>query len=102
MKHSRREFLEAAALLGVSPVAVRLEPFFRLQPAAGGRKVFRHGVASGDPLADRVILWTRISGAPADARPLARWEIARDQAFRSPRGAHDRCGAGFHRQGGCR
>ncbi len=23
---------------------------------------FRHGVASGDPLADRVILWTRVSG----------------------------------------
>ncbi len=23
--------------------------------------VFRHGVASGDPLADRVILWTRVT-----------------------------------------
>jgi alkaline phosphatase D len=26
---------------------------------------FRHGVASGDPLSDRVILWTRITPARA-------------------------------------
>ena len=33
--------------------------------AASGRAggAFRHGVASGDPRADRVILWTRVSGA---------------------------------------
>ena len=28
-------------------------------PAGSG--LFRHGVASGDPLADRVILWTRVT-----------------------------------------
>ncbi|MDD3762565.1 MAG: alkaline phosphatase D family protein [Nevskiales bacterium] len=27
-----------------------------------GKVEFRHGVASGDPLADRVMLWTRVSG----------------------------------------
>lgn len=48
------------------------------QDAAG---VFRHGVASGDPLTDRVILWTRVS--PRDGAPIAvRWEIARDPDFR--------------------
>ena len=36
----------------------------RAAQAAGPRGgVFRHGVASGDPRADRVILWTRVSGA---------------------------------------
>ena len=82
MKHSRREFLGAAALLGLSPAAARLEPFLRLQPGGEGGRVFRHGVASGDPLADRVMLWTRISGASPSARPRVRWEIARDPAFR--------------------
>ncbi len=40
---------------------------------------FDHGVASGDPLTDRVILWTRISGVdkPVDVA----WQIARDDAF---------------------
>lgn len=38
--------------------------------------IFAHGVASGDPLSDRVILWTRISGA---TQPLSvDWIIASD------------------------
>lgn len=43
---------------------------------------FQHGVASGDPLADRVILWTRLSPRPSEvgaALPV-RWWIARDAA----------------------
>lgn len=40
--------------------------------------VFAHGVASGDPLTDRVILWTRVS-TPGDAN--VSWEIAEDSAF---------------------
>lgn len=43
--------------------------------------VFAHGVASGDPLADRVILWTRISEAPSDADVEVDWEVALDAAF---------------------
>ena len=42
-------------------------------------RVFRHGVASGDPLADRVVLWTRVtSGAPV----LVEWRLARDERLR--------------------
>ena len=41
---------------------------------------FAHGVASGDPLADRVILWTRVSTLSA-APVSVRWWIAEDQAF---------------------
>ncbi len=38
--------------------------------------VFAHGVASGDPLTDRVVIWTRVS-TDADSVPVA-WTIARD------------------------
>lgn len=38
---------------------------------------FRHGVASGDPLADRVILWTRITLLD-ESEPEVAWVVARD------------------------
>jgi alkaline phosphatase D len=41
---------------------------------------FAHGVASGDPLADRIILWTRITADTSGDVPV-RWEIASDSAF---------------------
>ncbi|MES3029241.1 MAG: alkaline phosphatase D family protein [Pseudomonadota bacterium] len=41
-----------------------------------GRVAFQHGVASGDPLADRVILWTRITPAGAATGDIAyRWRL---------------------------
>ncbi|MEO7151696.1 MAG: alkaline phosphatase D family protein [Burkholderiaceae bacterium] len=43
---------------------------------------FGHGVASGDPLADRVILWTRVSQGAATAVEVG-WELARDPLFAS-------------------
>lgn len=43
---------------------------------------FLHGVASGDPLQDRVILWTRVTLASARPSVEVYWEIARDTAFR--------------------
>lgn len=41
---------------------------------------FTHGVASGDPLADGVILWTRFVGG--DGRIA--WEISEDESFGRP------------------
>ena len=39
--------------------------------------LFRHGVASGDPLADRVVIWTRVS--PGDEGPVeVDWVVASD------------------------
>ena len=51
-------------------------------------EVFALGVASGDPLPDSVVLWTRIvsdpladdGGVPAQPLPVG-WEVARDRAF---------------------
>lgn len=44
---------------------------------------FSHGVASGDPLSDRVILWTRVLAQDStDTRDVPlRWEIASDANF---------------------
>ncbi|WP_432451975.1 MULTISPECIES: alkaline phosphatase D family protein [unclassified Agarivorans] len=41
---------------------------------------FTHGVASGDPLADAVILWTRVTPAYAGDITVS-WEVASDEAF---------------------
>jgi alkaline phosphatase D len=41
---------------------------------------FRHGVASGDPLPDAVVLWTRVSDARGEVD--VRWRVARDEALR--------------------
>lgn len=57
------------------------------RPAA---QVFAHGVASGDPLPDRVILWTRVTAVPnaapgSGAGPASdvAWEVATDERFTS-------------------
>jgi alkaline phosphatase D len=71
MYWSRRAFLSAGLALGAAPLVVRAA-----QDAAN--PVFRHGVASGDPLHDRVILWTRVSGAAAHETVDVDWMIARD------------------------
>jgi alkaline phosphatase D len=72
---SRRDFL---ASTGAALSAVPLTAFARSawQPDAS---VFRHGVASGDPLSDRVMLWTRVT----TTRPTidVRWSVATDSAM---------------------
>lgn len=59
--------------------------------AAPLRDPFTLGVASGDPLPDRVVIWTRLAPQPlaADGRGgmpnhpyLVRWEVAEDERFR--------------------
>src|SRR6187431_3211364 len=75
----RRTFLLHAALLtGLGAVA---------SSARAQAYPFSLGVASGSPLPDSVILWTRILADPLNAQstaPIAlavRWEVAHDQAF---------------------
>lgn len=53
---------------------------------------FAHGVASGDPLSDRVIVWTRVTHLDPSATPVpVRWEVARDPELRDvvARGSQD-------------
>ncbi|MFU9045856.1 alkaline phosphatase D family protein [Acinetobacter tibetensis] len=42
---------------------------------------FKHGVASGDPLQDRVIIWTRATPSDVQARLEITWEVALDAQF---------------------
>jgi alkaline phosphatase D len=47
-------------------------------PPYEGALAFNHGVASGDPQADRVIIWTRVS--PENPGPVpVRWIVARNR-----------------------
>lgn len=77
MSHlDRRATLKLLAATG----AVGLAATDRAAEAANGG-IFRHGVASGDPDATSVVLWTRATTGAA--RLPVRWEIAADPNFAS-------------------
>lgn len=71
MSLSRRLFGQAAA--GAAVLAV--SPRFAQAQSAG---VYQHGVASGDPLPTRVIIWTRLSQQPPDTILPVEWTVATD------------------------
>ncbi|MEV5134045.1 alkaline phosphatase D family protein [Streptomyces sp. NPDC053705] len=81
---TRRTVVKAAAATAVAGSVLAAATSAR---AAGG-PAFLHGGASGDPLPDGVLLWTRVTPAP-DAVPGSGlgadtpvvWEIAEDKAF---------------------
>ena len=41
-------------------------------------RAFAHGVASGDPTTERVVIWTRVSGAAGDDLVTVAWRMATD------------------------
>lgn len=45
------------------------------------KKPFYHGVASGDPLSDRVIIWTRLTPSKEGESFPVKWKIAKDEAM---------------------
>jgi alkaline phosphatase D len=74
MRLNRRAFLlSTAAPALIIPSSLR-------QPATTPRvsRVFPHGVASGDPLTDRVIVWTRVF---AHSAVDVSWRVATDPAL---------------------
>jgi alkaline phosphatase D len=74
MDLNRRQFLWTTA----APALI--VPFTtRAQTLTSRSSRFPHGVASGDPLTDRVMLWTRVSGLTGT--PDVRWTLASDAAF---------------------
>ena len=84
----RRMFLagSAAAAAGLGPGGALAQPAAATSTNAG---VFRHGVASGDPLPDAVVLWTRVTptagslpGSGAGPRVAVGWQVASDPGFR--------------------
>lgn len=81
---SRREFIWQAAASSIGVVSSHLHshaPLHAQTVDAGAPGLFRCGVASGDPLADRVILWTHVTVADAPAAAVdVDWRIATDPA----------------------
>jgi alkaline phosphatase D len=75
---SRRTFIRSAAVSAAAwPLALRGQT--AREPAS---PLFRHGVASGDPLTDRVILWTRVTAPPARSATTpveVAWQVAADE-----------------------
>ena len=99
---TRREVLRLAAVLGIAPVlpsvvgcgtgpmAADGEPLpeYEFDGEPGPEGLFSHSVASGDPLPNAVILWTRIA-PPFDEVVDVYWEVALDPDF------VERVGAGW-------
>lgn len=87
---SRRRFMTWMGVVGgVAAAPQLLRPVFAdAEPAKGDP--FTLGVASGDPLPDSVVLWTRLARRPLEpgggmgnAPVPVQWEIAADRGFRS-------------------
>ena len=81
---NRRSFLKGslpAALAAASAPMLLSAAGKALAAAPGG--VFQHGVASGDPLADRVILWTRITPPVAKAAVNVAYVVATDPGMQA-------------------
>lgn len=95
----RRQFLKTGAVLLTAPLLPACDSSRSASDDAGGNLSgnldetgmdfplvlplpFAHGVASGDPLAERVIIWTRITeSTPSAAQIPVRWEVATSAAF---------------------
>lgn len=75
--HPGRNRWALALLLALllSPSAARAASDADPDPAVA----FVHGVASGDPLADRVILWTRVDGLESTTEVT--WQVAKEATF---------------------
>ena len=95
MTLSRRQFLWTTAASSVC-----LPALLGAQAApSNASSIFRHGVASGDPLTDRVILWTRVTPpAGITSAQTVEWELARDERFWIKVSAFDKLSDGKDRE----
>ncbi|MFI1220725.1 MULTISPECIES: alkaline phosphatase D family protein [unclassified Streptomyces] len=86
---SRRTVVRAAAAGAAAVPVLATASVTSATPArAAGSPAFLHGVASGDPLPDGVLLWTRVTPEPGaepgsglGADTPVRWEVAEDREF---------------------
>lgn len=88
----RRTVVTAAAVgaggLALSPLVARAANGGGTKGAADDTAAFHHGVASGDPLPDGVLLWTRLTPSPDAVAGSGKgqatkvsWEVAEDSGF---------------------
>ena len=76
-KISRRTLISGSAAVAAGPLLVRGS-----EGLPDG--IFALGVASGDPLPDGIVLWTRLTGLSETSVPVE-WEITLDERFRRGR-----------------
>jgi alkaline phosphatase D len=84
----RRDLLRAGGVLAAVAGTGLIGGTAAAMAFGGTGEPFSHGIASGDPLPDGVLLWTRVTPIP-DALPgsglgpdvQVAWEVARDEAF---------------------
>ncbi|MEL6686244.1 MAG: alkaline phosphatase D family protein [Pseudomonadota bacterium] len=81
LRTTRRSALALLGLGGAAACSPTMDAMRATDVAAIG--VFAHGVASGDPHANSVILWTRVS-VDADGPVSVVWEMDTDPDFSSP------------------
>jgi alkaline phosphatase D len=83
---SRRKFLKlttglsAGSVLALT-VSTSLTGCAALQKESLSNVEFKHGVASGDPLSNALIIWTRVQSKEASA--VVAWELASDADFKN-------------------
>ena len=94
MKFSRREILKGMGAAGLTPLLITAcdssssgdqpplpeLPEYEWTGEIGPETLFEHGVASGDPLTDGVILWTRVTTESTEPVEVW-WEMALDEDF---------------------
>lgn len=84
---TRRDFLRASAwALGGVVVSTGLQGCLSSSsssdPEVERSLAFEHGVASGDPLSDRIMVWTRVTPKDSSTADVdISWEVASDAAF---------------------
>lgn len=77
----RRALLRGAAALAASRFLLAARDARPIDaPLRGSLDPFALGIASGEPVRDGFVLWTRLAGAMGD--PVVGWEVAADQGFR--------------------
>jgi alkaline phosphatase D len=76
---TRRNFFKTAGTAALVPAMAAVPALARARQATGG--LFQHGVASGDPLADRVVLWTRVTPPSAVSVVVVTYLVATDPAL---------------------
>lgn len=83
---TRRLALTAGLAAGAASCAPKPQMTPYVSPNARQSDIFAHGVASGDPAADSVVIWTRVSIPDAPMSAPVLWEIAADENFSDMRG----------------
>jgi alkaline phosphatase D len=84
---SRRELLRLASMFGAAAMAPAILPRRLIAKPIFESYPFSMGVASGDPLPDGIVLWTRLAPKPLEGGGMPMsivdvdWEIARDARF---------------------